>query len=274
MPGSCSAWRVAEAGIARGPDGRSDLARYTGRAAARRRRRGRDLMDRDRAMRLLLVEDDADIAAGIGEYLGARGIEVDFAYTAGQARARLQEQAFDLVVLDVNLPGEDGLALCRALKQQAGLRSPVLFLTARGALGDKLEAFDAGAVDYMVKPFAPAELLARARAIVAHAPASGGAGLRAGGCVLDLQGHLLLCGARSLPLHPTGLRLLRRLMEASPGCVSRDELCALLWHDGPPGSDPLRMHVYQLRRQFEDRFGRPLIATVRGVGYRFVGTDG
>ena len=186
----------------------------------------------------------------------------------------MRAQSFELVVLDVNLPDQDGLSLCRDLKREGGLRSPVLFLTARGALGDKLEAFDAGAVDYMVKPFAPAELLARARAIVAHAPASGGAGLRAGGCVLDLQGHLLLCGARSLPLHPTGLRLLRRLMEASPGCVSRDELCALLWHDGPPGSDPLRMHVYQLRRQFEDRFGRPLIATVRGVGYRFVGTDG
>ena len=86
MPGSCGAWRVAEAGIARGPDGRSDRARYTGRAAERRRRRGRDLMDRDRAMRLLLVEDDADIAAGIGEYLGARGIReaLGRAYDAGR----------------------------------------------------------------------------------------------------------------------------------------------------------------------------------------------
>ena len=224
-------------------------------------------------MRLLLVEDDADIAAGIGEFLGTHGIEVDFAYSAGQARARLQEHAFDLVVLDVNLPGQDGLALCRALKREAGLRSPVLFLTARGALADKLEAFDAGAVDYMVKPFAPAELLARARAIVAHAPATGGAQLRVGDYVLDLQGHLLRHGEAVQPLHATGLVLLRSLMEASPGCVPREELCALLWQDGPPGSDPLRMHVYQLRRQFEHRFGRPLIATVRGVGYRFTGAD-
>ena len=224
-------------------------------------------------MRLLLVEDDADIAAGIGEFLGTHGIEVDFAYSAGQARARLQEHAFDLVVLDVNLPGQDGLALCRALKREAGLRSPVLFLTARGALADKLEAFDAGAVDYMVKPFAPAELLARARAIVAHAPATGGAQLRVGDYVVDLQGHLLRHGEAVQPLHATGLVLLRSLMEASPGCVPREDLCALLWQDGPPGSDPLRMHVYQLRRQFEHRFGRPLIATVRGVGYRFTGAD-
>ncbi|UWX04140.1 response regulator transcription factor [Pseudoxanthomonas sp. NC8] len=165
------------------------------------------------------------------------------------------------------------MALCRALKREAGLRSPVLFLTARGALADKLEAFDAGAVDYMVKPFAPAELLARARAIVAHAPATGGAQLRVGDYVLDLQGHLLRHGEAVQPLHATGLVLLRSLMEASPGCVSREELCALLWQDGPPGSDPLRMHVYQLRRQFGHRFGRPLIATMRGVGYRFTGVD-
>ena len=220
--------------------------------------------------KLLLVEDDADIAAGIADYLGVHGVEVDFAYTAAQARSRLQVQAFDLVVLDVNLPDQDGLSLCRMLKREADLRSPVLFLTARGALDDKLGAFDAGAVDYRVKPFSPAELLARVRAIVAHMPAGGGIGLHAGAYELDLHGHLLRRGDATLPLRSTGFVLLRRLMEASPGCVSREELCALLWEDGPPGSDPLRMHVYQLRQQFLRRFGEPLIFTVRGVGYRFV----
>lgn len=229
---------------------------------------------RQRPIRLLLVEDDADIAAGIGDYLGAHGVEVDFAYTAAQARARLQAQAFDLVVLDVNLPDQDGLSLCHALKRECGLRAPVLFLTARGALEDKLRAFDSGAVDYMVKPFAPAELLARARAIVAHVPASGGAQLRVGPYALDLHGHLLRRGDTTLALHASGFALLRRLMEASPACVPREALCALLWPDGPPGSDPLRMHVYQLRQQFAAGFGQPLIATVRGVGYRFIAEDG
>ena len=227
-----------------------------------------------RPLRLLLVEDDADIAAGIGDYLGVHGVEVDFAYTATQARSHLQARAFDLVVLDVNLPGEDGLSLCRSLKHESGLRSPVLFLTARGALADKLVAFEAGAVDYMVKPFAPAELLARARALVAHAPASGGAQLHAGAYVLDLKGHLLIRDDVSLALQATAFTLLRRLMEASPGCVSRGDLCALLWEDGPPGSDPLRMHVYQLRQQLVRSFGRPMIHTVRGVGYRFVAEAG
>lgn len=223
---------------------------------------------------LLLVEDDADIAAGIGDYLDGHGVRVDFAYTAAQARARLQEKVFDLVVLDVNLPGENGLSLCRSLKREAGLGCPVLFLTARGKLDDKLTAFDAGAVDYMVKPFAPAELLARIRAITAHAPSSSGLHLCVGAYTLDLQGQLLRQGDASLALHATGFTLLRRLMEASPACVSREELSMLLWEEGQPDSEPLRMHVYQLRQRLEHCFGQSLIGTVRGVGYRFIAGHG
>jgi len=222
-------------------------------------------------LRLLLVEDDVDIAAGIGDYLDSHGVEVDFACNAPQARLRLQAQAFDLVVLDVNLPGQDGLALCRELKRGGGLRPPVLFLTARGTLDDKLAAFQAGAVDYMVKPFAPAELLARARAITAHAAQNGGLPLLAGGYVLDMQRHLLQRGGHSLPLHAAGFVLMRELMRASPGFVSRQALCEQLWQGEPPESDPLRMHVYQLRQHCLRVFGVPLIATVRGVGYRFSG---
>ncbi len=225
----------------------------------------------ERPLRLLLVEDDIDVAAGIGDYLGAHGVMVDFACTAAQARARLQAQAFELVVLDVNLPDQDGLSLCRDLKREGGLRSPVLFLTARAALDDKLSAFAAGAMDYMVKPFAPAELLARARAIAAHVPASGGAQVCVGAWVLDLHGRLLHRGDAALPLHASGFALLRRLMQASPASVSREALCALLWHDEPPGSDPLRMHVYQLRQAMQQCFGASPIATVRGIGYRFDG---
>ncbi|TYT27003.1 response regulator transcription factor [Luteimonas viscosa] len=222
-------------------------------------------------LRLLLVEDDVDIAAGIGDYLGRHGVVVDFAYNAAQARARLQAQPFDLAVLDVNLPDQNGMALCQSLKREGGMRAPVLFLTARGSLDDKLAAFAAGAVDYMVKPFAPAELLARARAITTHTAHAGGPQLRVGAYVLDIQRHLLARGDDSLPLHGTGLVLMRALMEASPGSVSRQVLCERLWQGDPPDSDPLRMHVYQLRQHCLRAFGVPLIANVRGVGYRFSG---
>ena len=223
----------------------------------------------ERPLRLLLVEDDIDVAAGIGDYLDAHGVQVDFACTAAQAQARLRAQSFELVVLDVNLPDQDGLSLCRDLKREGGLRSPVLFLTARAALDDKLGAFAAGAVDYMVKPFAPAELLARARAIVAHVPASGGAQVCVGAWMLDLHGRLLRRGDAALPLHASGFALLQKLMQASPASVPREELCALLWDDEPPGSDPLRRHVSQLRQAMQQCFGASPIATVRGIGYRF-----
>lgn len=220
-------------------------------------------------MRILLVEDDLDVAAGIGDYLEAHGLAVDFAYDAAQARSRLLESAFDLFVFDVNLPGEDGLTLCHELKREQGLRQPVIFLTARGDLVDKLRGFEAGAVDYMVKPFAPAELLARIRAIATHAVGAGGALLQVGEYRLDPQRGLLLRGDRSLPLHATGLAILRRLMQAHPGTVSRQSLCEGLWGDEAPDSDPLRTHVYQLRRVMQEHFDEAPITTVRGLGYRF-----
>ncbi len=220
-------------------------------------------------IRLLLVEDDVDVAAGLGDYLGARGVEVDFACTAAQARARALAAAFDVFVLDVNLPDRDGFALCRELKRDLGLGQPVVFLTAMGQLDDKLEGFDAGAIDYVVKPFAPAELLARIRALAAQLRAADGAKLRVGGYALDLRRRLLERDGAHLQLNAFGFAIMRRLMEAHPGVVERQELCDRLWPDDVPDSDPLRAHVYQLRRALEAAFGRPLIGTVRNVGYKF-----
>ena len=220
------------------------------------------------AVRVLLVEDDLDVAAGLGAFLEQQGVVVDFAYTAREAHRLAVDFAVDVVVLDVQLPDGDGIALCRRLKER-GLRSPVLFLTARCALDDKLRGFDAGGVDYVVKPFAPAELLARIRALALHVPASGGMHLRVRDFSLDPKTALLTGPGGRAPLHATAVLIVRRLMEASPGSVSRDELNALLWGERPPASDPLRMHIYELRQTLTKAFGRPLIETVRGFGYRF-----
>ena len=224
------------------------------------------------AVRVLLVEDDLDVAAGLGAYLDQRGVTVDFAYTAREARHLASQSTFDIVVLDVQLPDGNGIALCRELKDR-GLRSPVLFLTARGALEDKLRGFDAGGIDYMVKPFAPAELLARIKALARHIPASGGLVVRVGDFSLDPNAALMTGPDGRVALHATAVLILRRLMDASPGSVTRDELNALLWGDMSPASDPLRMHIYELRRTLSTAFGAPLIETVRGVGYRFGAGD-
>jgi DNA-binding response OmpR family regulator len=221
-------------------------------------------------LRVLLVEDDFDVAEGLGEYLAGRGIEVDFAASAEEALHVTAEATFDVLVLDVQLPGEDGIALCRRLTAAHGRPLPVLFLTAMGDLGHKLDAFAAGALDYVVKPFAPAELLARIHAIVAR-----GGGGDAGGTVLaagyrlDRSGQVLAHGARHLALGALGTRLFDCLLRAWPRAVSRDALHEALWDGRPPDSDPLRSHVHLLRRQAVAAFGTPLIATVRGVGFRF-----
>jgi DNA-binding response OmpR family regulator len=222
---------------------------------------------------LLLVEDDIDIAAGIGDYLALRGIEVDFAYTASQARSRIQDARFDVLVLDVNLPDGDGFSLCREMKQTLGLGTPVIFLTAQDRLEDKLTGFAVGAVDYVVKPFAPVELLARVRAIASHIRATEGVRLRVGGYSLDLQRCLLSYGDLHLQLHAIGFTIMRLLMQAYPGSIAREQLCDRLWPDAVPDSDPLRAHIHQLRRALDERFGRQPIATVRGVGYRFEDDD-
>ncbi len=224
------------------------------------------------ALRILLVEDDLDIAASLGDFLEAARVQVDFAYNAAQALARVDAAPFDVLVLDVNLPGEDGFTLSQRIRDQHGIQTPVLFLTARAGLADKLRGFEVGAIDYMVKPFAPQELLARLHAVhrhLAQANTDTRSVITIADYVLDLAGRTLRCGDQLLPLSATGFALLKTLMRAHPGTVSAEELSRGVWGDALPDSDPLRAHIHQLRRHLEQRFSTSLISTVRGVGYRF-----
>lgn len=218
-------------------------------------------------LRVLLVEDDLDVAAGLVHYLEACGIIADHAIDTREAEARLLEDSHDLWLFDVQLPGEDGLSLCRRLKQ-AGATPPVLFLTARGALAERLEGFAAGAVDYVVKPYEPAELVARIRALTSHVPARAGGWIEAAGWRLDPQRGLLERDARSLQLSASATRLLRRLMQASPGCVSRAALGEALWGEAGDDDD-LRTHLYALRRALRETWGEAPIHSERGLGVRF-----
>ena len=219
--------------------------------------------------RVLLVEDDLDLAAGLGEYLVHHGIVVDFAASAPEAEHVLASMAFDLLVLDVQLPGEDGVSLCRRLIREQGLGTPVLFLTARGGLEAKLAGFAAGGLDYVVKPFEPAELLARVRAITQRSRALRPVGLQVGDWRLDVAAHTLWRGERHHGLAEAGVRLLQALMRAHPGWVRHEALCEALWQGEPPESVPLRAQMHLLRRGLAETFGTAPIATLRGVGYRF-----
>ena len=219
--------------------------------------------------RVLLVEDDLDLATGLGEYLSRYGVVVDFAASAREAEHVLAATAFDLLVLDVQLPGEDGISLCRRLIREQGLCTPVLFLTARGGLDVKLAGFAAGALDYVVKPFEPAELLARVGAITQRSRAPQPVGLQVGDWRLDVAAHTLWRSDLHHGLAERGVRLLQALMRAHPGWVRHEALCEALWQGEPPDSVPLRAQIHLLRRGLVDRFGCAPIATLRGVGYRF-----
>lgn len=224
-------------------------------------------------MHILVIEDNADLAANIGDYLEAGGHTVDFAGDGRHGHELALAQRFDAIVLDLVLPGMDGLDICFALRA-AGMDTPVLMLTARDTLEDKLDGFDTGADDYLVKPFLLEELVVRLRALHRRAAGHGaGTALR----VRDLEfdpATLRACrGGRTLALNPAQRCLLEYLMRASDRVVAREELEAALWGDDPPDGDALRAHIHLLRNVVDRGFDAKLIRTVRGTGYRLMDPD-
>ncbi|HAD44943.1 MAG TPA: DNA-binding response regulator, partial [Alcanivorax sp.] len=198
---------------------------------------------------VLLVEDHRQLAQTVVEFLEQEGALVDYASDTTLARTLVQEHHYDILVLDVMLPGEDGYSFCQYLRKELSLDTPVIFMTARDQLDDKLEGFARGGDDYIVKPFALPELVARVQALVRRERREVAPNLLT---VADLQ----LDPARQevrregqlLKLSPTAFRILRILMRESPKVVSREQLEHELWGDLVPDSDALRSHLYNLRK--------------------------
>jgi len=218
--------------------------------------------------RVLLVEDDRTIATNLYDYLSTRGFEMDLAHDGAAAIARIGAETYDVLVLDLGLPRIDGAGVLDHLRRTLGSGTPVLILTARDALAAKLDAFALGADDYLVKPFALAEVAARlsamhrrARAAVVDAP------MRAGPLRLDRRVHEAWVGEQPLRLMPMSMRLLERLMRDPGRVVSRAELEAALWPDDPPDGDALRGQVHLLRRALAAA-GYTGLETLHGVGWR------
>ena len=220
-------------------------------------------------MRILIIEDNDDLAGNIGDFLELKGHTVDFAADGVVGLHLAVTEDFDAVILDLMLPGIDGLTLCRRLREDANRAVPILMLTARDTLDDKLNGFEVGADDYLVKPFALEELLARLLAITKR-----GGNRRRSLVVADLELDLGTFTARRqgqvLDLNRMGLRLLQELMQASPNVLTKDELEGRIWGEEPPESGSLRTHIYHLRRILDRPFDHPLLETVHGIGYRLI----
>ena len=218
-------------------------------------------------MRILIIEDNPDIAANTGDYLELQGHLVDFAGDGVMGIHLAIEHSFDAIILDINMPRMDGFEVCRKLRDEHQLDTPVLMLTARDSLADKTTGFELGAWDYLVKPFELKELAMRLDALKLRQTPNRGRTLKVGELSLNLDKWQAEREGRLLELHRASLRILEMLMRASPNAVSRQDLEFFLWGDHPPSSDPLRSHMYELRRELDTPFVFKMLKTMRGIGY-------
>jgi len=219
-------------------------------------------------MRVLLVEDDPEVASVIADGLSEWGMSVAREATFAGGRSRAMMSTFDVIVLDVMLPGGDGFELCRGLRQR-GVASPVLMLTARDAVDDRVRGLEAGADDYLTKPFAFRELVARVRALARRPTTTLAETIVIADLSVDIPGHRVRRGPRDIELTAKEFALLECLVRHRGRVVDRATITAHVWDDNhDPFTNVLEVLVRRLRRKIDDGFELKLIHTLRGSGYR------
>jgi DNA-binding response OmpR family regulator len=219
-------------------------------------------------VRILVVEDELKLAKALREGLEADHYSVTVAHTGEDGFYLARAERFDVVILDVMLPGRDGFEILATLRQ-SGATMPVLLLTARDAIADRVRGLDSGADDYLVKPFAFPELLARIRALVRRGATESGSGLKIGDLEMDIVGRNVTRSGEALDLTPREFDLLEYLLIHQGRVVSREMLARDLWKEvrHTPLDNVIDVHVARLRRKVDDRFEKKLVHTVRGVGF-------
>lgn len=224
-------------------------------------------------LNVLLVEDDQDLAMTIVQYLEIHQIHCDHASNGASGLQLIRTYSYNVILLDLNLPRLDGLSVCREARR-AGIDTSILMLTARDQLADKVEGFESGTDDYLVKPFELQEMLVRIRALALRRSGQVQCLSRAG-LEMDLSAQSATRDGRPLRLSPTGWRLLETLLRASPSTVSRRALEEAVWGDEPPDSNSLKVHMHNLRKIVDHGFEGALIHTVPGRGFvlKEVGDD-
>ncbi|MGH8333096.1 MAG: response regulator transcription factor [Pseudomonas fluorescens] len=224
-------------------------------------------------MQILIIEDNPDIVANLYEYFEPLGHELDNARTGHGGLARVAQQRYDVIVLDGMLPGLDGLDVCRRLRAEQQCNTPILMLTARDTVHDKVKGLQAGADDYLVKPYSLIELEARLHALVRRSGAlRTDQVLRFGDLEFDPGIVEVRRAGHRIELTPFGYKMLLALLRAAPSLVPREELEQALWKGDPPLSDALRSHIHALRQAIDRSFPQlpPMLITVPGIGYRLV----
>jgi two-component system OmpR family response regulator len=218
-------------------------------------------------MRVLVVEDNPDMGPYLEQGLREQGFAVDLVTDGNEGFRYAASGVYDLLILDRMLPGRDGLEILRRLRAQE-IRTPAIFLTARSAVLDRVEGLDAGADDYLVKPFSFAELLARIRVVLRRGPENAPAVLRVGDLSLDPATHTVERAGQRIELSTKQFALLHYLMRNAGQVVSRTMIQEHVWnYDFDALTNVVDVHINRLRNKVDRGFERPLIHTLRGVGY-------
>ncbi len=225
-------------------------------------------------MRILVIEDHADILANISEYFTLKGCEVTGALDGVTGLHLAMTGNFDAIILDVMLPGMDGNRVCQKLRSVSRQNTPILMLTARDELEDRLTGFSVGADDYIIKPFALSELFARVETVSRRSAGIRKNVLQVHDLTFDLDSLEVKRAGKLLKLNPTTLVLLELLMRKSPAIVKRREFELALWGQETSDSDSLRTGIYMLRRTIDKTFDVPLLHTVHSMGYKLQGPSG
>lgn len=219
-------------------------------------------------MRILLVEDEPKLNASIKKGLQQKGYAVDNAFDGEEGQMFAESEDYDLIILDILMPKRDGLEVCKNLRAQ-GILTPVLFLTAKDALEEKVEGLDVGADDYLVKPFEFAELLARIRALLRRPRVALSVMLQVGNLVLDTQAQLVTVDGKRIDLTLREFHLLEYLLRNKNKILSREEILEHVWDmNFDSFSNTVDVHVKNIRKKLKGEYATHL-ETVRGVGYRF-----
>ena len=224
--------------------------------------------------KILIIEDNPDIVANIYAFFEPKGFELDNAHNGLSGLALASSNRYDVILLDVMLPGMDGTKLCKTLREELHDKTPVLMLTARDTILDKVAGFDSGADDYLIKPFSLVELEARIKALIRrHQDEHFQHSIQVGALSLNAAEHSIKRDDKPLKLTPTGFKILQTLMSASPRVVSKNELEEKVWGQDVPSSDALRTHLHSVRAQVDKPFDRSMIVTMAGVGYQIIDPD-
>jgi DNA-binding response OmpR family regulator len=221
----------------------------------------------NQSLYILVVEDQQSIAQNIADYMADKGHVLDFATRGDQGLELALTHHYDLVILDLNLPVMDGLEVCKQLRQQASHHVPIIMLTARDSIEDKISGFTKGADDYLTKPFSLEELEVRCFALSRRHLLQADHTLTLDQLIIDRKRQQVTRAGKKLELHSMGYRILLILAEAYPQVVSRSKLSQKLWADEPTESDALRSHIYQLRNMLDKPFDYSMIKTIHGIGF-------